>query len=233
MKKILIISLACVLAFTTTACSLFKKTDAVKFKEEYESLNGVKSKKTGKINRSVNISKDNVFVYKKASDIVDAINNKETFAVYFGFSECPWCRSVISTLSEVATDIGIDEIYYVNVSDIRDELEVKNGKIVTKKQGDKSYMKLLKLLDNVLDDYTLTDDNDKEISTSEKRIYAPNVVSVVAGKAIKKDTGISDKQTNPYMKLTAKMKKETYNKFKCILECVTENKNSCSIDKKC
>lgn len=231
MKKILIISLACVLAFTTTACSLFKKTDAVKFKEEYESLNGVKSKKTGKINRSVNISKDNVFVYKKASDIVDAINNKETFAVYFGFSECPWCRSVISTLSEVATDIGIDEIYYVNVSDIRDELEVKNGKIVTKKQGDKSYMKLLKLLDNVLDDYTLTDDNDKEISTSEKRIYAPNVVSVVAGKAIKKDTGISDKQTNPYMKLTAKMKKETYNKFKCVLDCIVETNNTCTKEK--
>ena len=231
MKKILIISLACVLAFTTTACSLFKKTDAVKFKEEYESLNGVKSKKTGKINRSVNISKDNVFVYKKASDIVDAINNKETFAVYFGFSECPWCRSVISTLSEVATDIGIDEIYYVNVSDIRDELEVKNGKVVTKKQGDKSYMKLLKLLDNVLDDYTLTDDNDKEISTSEKRIYAPNVVSVVAGKAIKKDTGISDKQTNPYMKLTAKMKKETYNKFKCVLDCIVETNNTCTKEK--
>lgn len=231
MKKILIISLACVLAFTTTACSLFKKTDAVKFKEEYESLNGVKSKKTGKINRSVNISKDNVFVYKKASDIVDAINNKETFAVYFGFSECPWCRSVISTLSEVATDIGIDEIYYVNVSDIRDELEVKNGKVVTKKQGDKSYMKLLKLLDNVLDDYTLTDDNDKEISTSEKRIYAPNVVSVVAGKAIKKDTGISDKQTNPYMKLTDKMEKETYNKFKCVLDCIVETNNTCTKEK--
>ncbi len=231
MKKILIISLACVLAFTTTACSLFKKTDAVKFKEEYESLNGVKSKKTGKINRSVNISKDNVFVYKKASDIVDAINNKETFAVYFGFSECPWCRSVISTLSEVATDIGIDEIYYVDVSDIRDELEVKNGKVVTKKQGDKSYMELLKLLDNVLDDYTLTDDSDKEISTSEKRIYAPNVVSVVAGKAIKKDTGISDKQTNPYMKLTAKMKKETYNKFKCVLDCIVETNNTCTKEK--
>lgn len=231
MKKILIISLACVLAFTTTACSLFKKTDAVKFKEEYESLNGVKSKKTGKINRSVNISKDNVFVYKKASDIVDAINNKETFAVYFGFSECPWCRSIISTLSEVATDIGIDEIYYVDVSDIRDELEVKNGKVVTKKQGDKSYMELLKLLDNVLDDYTLTDDSDKEISTSEKRIYAPNVVSVVAGKAIKKDTGISDKQTNPYMKLTAKMKKETYNKFKCVLDCIVETNNTCTKEK--
>ena len=231
MKKILIISLACVLAFTTTACSLFKKTDAVKFKEEYESLNGVKSKKTGKINRSVNISKDNVFVYKKASDIVDAINNKETFAVYFGFSECPWCRSVISTLSEVATDIGIDEIYYVDVSDIRDELEVKNGKVVTKKQGDKSYMELLKLLDNVLDDYTLTDDSDKEISTSEKRIYAPNVVSVVAGKAIKKDAGISDKQTNPYMKLTAKMKKETYNKFKCVLDCIVETNNTCTKEK--
>ena len=134
-------------------------------------------------------------------------------------------------MSEVATDIGIDEIYYVNVSDIRDELEVKNGKIVTKKQGDKSYMKLLKLLDNVLDDYTLTDDNDKEISTSEKRIYAPNVVSVVAGKAIKKDTGISDKQTNPYMKLTAKMKKETYNKFKCVLDCIVETNNTCTKEK--
>ena len=67
----------------------------------------------------------------------------------------------------------------------------------------------------------------------KKRIYAPTVISIVDGKVEDMTTGISDAQTDAYMKLTDEMKKETYNKFKCVLECVTENKNSCSIDKKC
>ena len=108
-----------------------------------------------------------------------------------------------------------------------------DGKVETDKKGTSEYYKLLKLLDNVLDDYTLTNKDNEGVSANEKRIYAPTVVSIVNGKAEDMTTGISDAQTDAYMKLTDEMKKETYNKFKCVLECVTENKNSCSIDKKC
>ena len=75
-------------------------TDSIKFKEEYESLNGKKYK--NKKIRDVKIEKDNPFVYKTAEEIVDLIENGESFIVYFGFSKCPWCRSMIETFIKTA-----------------------------------------------------------------------------------------------------------------------------------
>ena len=85
---------------------------------------------------------------------------------------------------------------------------------------------------NVLEDYTLEYDNE-EIKVGEKRIYAPNVVAVVNGEAKELETGISDEQDDPYMALTDKMEKETYNKFNCAIKCVLENKNTCSSKHAC
>ena len=185
-------------------------------------------------NKIENTEKLDAFEIMKRLGIEIKIENKETFAVYFGFKECPWCRSVIESLIEVSSDLGLEEIYYVDVKDIRDTMKVNDdGKVETDKKGTSGYYKLLKLLDNVLDDYTLTNKDNEGVSANEKRIYAPTVISIVDGKVEDMTTGISDAQTDAYMKLTDEMKKETYNKFKCVLECVTENKNSCSIDKKC
>lgn len=209
-----------------------KQKEALKFKEEYESLNG-KSNNNRKY-RKVTISEDNPMRYKSATDIVKMIEDKKTFIVYFGFDSCPWCRSVIPTLLEVAKDLEIDTIYYVDVKEIRDILKLgEDGEIITEKKGDESYYKLLELLDPVLEEYTLTDEDGKEIDTKEKRIYAPSVVSVVDGKAVELETGISDDQTDGYMKLTEKMKKDTYNKFKCSMKCVLESNTTCSSEKSC
>ena len=71
------------------------------------------------------------------------------------------------------------------------------------------------------------------ISAGEKRIFAPNVVSVVGGEAKELETGISDLQTDAFMMLTEEMINETYNKFKCSIKCVLENKNSCSSKHAC
>lgn len=236
MKKSLTIVLILVFTLILTACGIERdeKSDAIRFKEEYEKLNGVKQEKNGKTIRTIQIDEDNPFVYKSAGDIIKMINDKKTFAVYFGFSDCPWCRSVVPTLSEVATDLGIKEIYYVDVKDIRDELEVlENGDIATKKKGSKDYLELLNLLGNVLEDYKLTDSDGNYVDTDEKRIYAPNVVTIVSGKAEKMDSGISEDLSDPYMKITKKIKKNTYNKFKCILDCVVENNNNTCSSKAC
>ena len=66
----------------------------------------------------------------------------------------------------------------------------------------------------------------KEISTGEKRIYAPNVVSVVNGVAKELETGITDELVDPFMEITDQMKKEIYNKFSCSIKCVLDNKSS-------
>ncbi len=210
-----------------------KNTDAYRFKKEYESLNNTIRQKDGKRIRSISIDKNNPFIYKEASDIVEMIEQKESFVVYFGFSDCPWCRSILPTLIEVSHDLGLDTIYYVDVKEIRDELSLENKKVITKKEGTKGYYELLKCMDSILEDYTLLDEENKEIKTGEKRIYAPSVVGVVNGKADKLSTGISDRQTDGYMKLTEEMKQDTYEKLKCVIKCVVEKSKTCSIDKGC
>ena len=235
-EKILFIALpilcavAAILAFIFIGKEEVNK-DALKFKEEYESING--KKVYGNTVRSLEISSDNPIVYTSANDIITMMDNNETFVVYFGFADCPWCRSVLPTLLDVADDLKIDKIYYVDVKEIRNKLDVDDeGNVIIVKEGSEGYIGLLKRFDDVLEDYTLEYDGE-EIKTGEKRIYAPNVVSIVNGVAKELETGISDKQEDAYQELTDEMKKETYDKFKCSIKCVLENKNVCSSKNAC
>ena len=66
---------------------------------------------------------------------------------------------------------------------------------------------------NVLEDYTLTDENGDTISFGEKRIFAPNFIYVEKGKAKKIESGSSEKQTDSRMKLTDEMLKDEEKKF--------------------
>lgn len=206
-------------------------TDSYKFKKEYEKLNNQKNE-SGKTIRKLSIPTNNLIKYSTAKEIVKKIENKETFIVYFGFAECPWCRSVINNLIQAAKNKNVDTIYYVDVENIRDIKELKDGKVTTTKKGDKHYLELLKKLDNVLTDYTLTDDDNKEVKTGEKRIYAPNVVAVVNGKAEDLESGISKKEKDPYMKLTEAMNKESTKKFECLMKCL-EKSNVCTTKTSC
>lgn len=193
--------------FIITWCSNNK--DSLKFKEEYESLNGTKTSYSDSNYRSVNISKRNPFVYSTADDILDMINNKETFYVYFGSSYCPWCRSVVEEAINSSIDNKIDKIYYVDIWDgfhneiLRDTYEIDSeGNVRKTKNGTGTYYKLLKKFDNVLEDYTLTDDSSREVTVGEKRIFAPNFIYVENGKAKRSTTGISNKQSGSGDKLS-------------------------------
>ena len=229
MKKITKIILILMVAFLLTGC-VDKNSDAYKFKKEYEDINNKDNGHDNKY-RELSISEDNPMVYATCKDIVDKINKKETFLVYFGFKECPWCRSIIEELLKVAKDRKIDKIYYVDVKDIRDVKKIDDsGAVVTDKEGDKYYMELLELIGNVLDDYTLKM-GDETVETNEKRIYAPNVVAIANGEAIQMETGVPDDFTDPYSKLTDKVKKYTYNKFKCLVECIEEASTTCEKNK--
>lgn len=228
-KKIVILLLIVISLAGLTACSKKEKSDALKFKEEYEKINNEKTS-YGTINREVSISKDNPFIYKSAEEINEMIENKETFAVYFGFAACPWCRSVIETLIETAKEKGLDTIYYVDVYDIRDQLKLDdNGGVVVDRKGSDAYYKLLENLDNVLTDYTLTDSDNNSVATGEKRIFAPNVVSIINGKASLLATGISEKQTAPYAVLTPEIKKDTKDAFVKVINQVL-HPNICTPD---
>lgn len=212
-----------------------KITDAIKFKEEYESLNGNKTS-NGSTIRSLLIDEDNPMIYATEDDIVKMIDNKETFIVYFGFASCPWCRSVLTSLLDSAKENNIDKIYYVDVLNIRDKYELNDkNKAVRTVEGTKGYMELLDRLGDVLDDYSpLTyktkKNKTKEVEIGEKRIYAPNVITVKNGKAMSNESAIIADLVDPYMELTDEMKCEMKEKFKCLFDTLKSEEVVCEID---
>ena len=182
-------------------------TDADKFETEYESLNG-KVTTTNKTIRTIQINSNNKIVYTTEDELVELIDQDETFLVYFGFAECPWCRSVIESFLSTSEEYGIDKIYYLDVSSIRDTYELdENHKAVRTKEGTEGYYKLLSRLSNILSDYkALTYTNEKgktkTVKIDEKRIYAPNFVLVQDGEAVMLKTGICDEMTDAYLPLS-------------------------------
>lgn len=236
-KKFLI--LAVVLAALLLTLSLLKmpgkitNKDAIKFKEEYENLNGKTNENSKKKYRTVKIDSKNKIVYSSAKEVLKMMEEKKSFVVYFGFDSCPWCRSVVENVSKISKELD-EDIYYVDVKEIRDvyELDDENKPELTK-EGDKNYLKLIKKLDSVLKEYTLTTADDNEVQVGEKRIYAPNIVSVIDGEAKELTTGLSDKQTDGYMTLTDEMKQESYKKIKKIVQEVVNHNNTCDLDKGC
>lgn len=225
MKKKVLIILICVAILLVAGCSAKEESDALKFKKEYEALNGVEND-NGKIIRTLDISSDNPFVYQTAEEIVERMDNSESFVVYFGFAKCPWCRSMLEQLISSAQDHNIKTIYYVDVLEIRDIYEYKEGELKRTKEGTKGYNDLIEKMAEVLSDYTLTVD-EEVLEVGEKRIYAPNVVAVVDGKATKMVEGISSLLTDPYMELTEEIKKESYDSFECLWKCLVEESTVC------
>lgn len=198
MKKRVVLLL--LLAFTLIGIVGCGKNDAIKFKEEYESFND-KSNDYFKY-RNLSIDENNPFVFATDKEIVEKLENKETFIAYFGDPQCPWCRSVIEQAIKSAKANGIDKIYYVRFWDgfheelIRDVYELdENNNPVLKQAGSESYPKLLEYLDDVLNEYTLKDKDGKAINVNEKRIFLPNFIAVTSGEAKELVEGISEKQT--------------------------------------
>ena len=226
-KKVVKVLFVLILGVLISGCT---KSDAIKFKEEYESLNG-KTTSSGKEYRKLEISEDNPFVYLSTKELLEKIDNQETFLVYFGYASCPWCRSVIGPLISASKDNDVSKIYYIDLYEIRDILKIEDGEIVTEREGTKDYKEILNKLDNLLEEYTLMD-GDEEVKTGEKRIYAPSVVSIVKGKGTKLTLGISELQTDPYMELSGEMIEDSYNSFVEIIDEIN-NSDLCEIGSKC
>lgn len=221
MKKKIILTLVITMVpvlLITSCSSKADKEAALAFKEEYESINGEVNSK-GKEHRSVTIPEDNPFEKVEASKIVEMIENEETFYVYFGDKLCPWCRSVIEKACDVAKDNKIKKIYYVNIWDddgneiSRDKYQLVDGEVSQLIEGSDDYYKLLEYFDELLNDYTLTDDEGNKVEVGEKRIFAPNFVYVKKGKPVKLVEGISDKQTDSREELTDEMLKDEEEQF--------------------
>ena len=202
-KKILLL----LLVFLLTACT---NKDAILFKKDYESLNGLKNS-NGKEYRVVNIEKNNAFIISDAKEIIDKIENGESFYVYFGSKLCPWCRSVIEKAIQVSNNNGIDEIYYVDVWDdegkeiLRDKytLDDDNNTVLVN-DGTAEYFKLLEYLDDVLPEYEYAANKNggAKLEKKKKRIYLPLFIYIAKGKPVRVTSGLSDLQIGSRDELT-------------------------------
>ena len=157
------------------------KSDAIKFKEEYEKYNN-------KYYR-LNISDANPIKYSNYDEVFNIIESG-TGIIFIGYPKCNKCRKVVSNLIDISIENEISKIYYLNIKNDMDYYEVNNKKLVYKVdssgnelKGSKNYFKLLKKLDKYLDKYIIID-NEKEYDTSEKRIKNPTIIFVRDGEII-------------------------------------------------
>ena len=212
MKKIIYIFAAFIFLFAFVACETKEENiEAKNFKEAYEKLNGVEGK-SGKAYRVVTINVNNPFVKITGEEIVNKIENNESFYLYVGDPKCPWCRSVIEVAIKKANEFEIEKIYYLNIWDeefneiFRDKYKLNdNNEPEVVNEGTESYKKLLVFFDELLSDYNLTDSEDNKVSVGEKRIFAPNYFYVENGKAKLMVEGISDKQKDAYQELSGEI----------------------------
>lgn len=166
--------------------------DEIKFKNEYESLNDTIREGTGVLNPSIKVITDNNVEYLSDEETVKFLE-KGTGLIYMGFKECPWCRNAVPVLLKATTNASLEKIFYLDVTDIKSTiiLDAKN-KPKTIKKGTESYYKILGLLDEYLDDYNLITDKGKKISTGEKRIFSPTVITVKDGVVVGFHVGTVD-----------------------------------------
>lgn len=169
--------------------------EEMRFKEEYESLNGT-IQSTGIPNKTISIREDNKVKYITTKEAVEIIKEGEG-VIYFGFAACPWCRNAVPLLLEAAARNDLDRIYYVNVrpedeisKDIRDEYKLDtNNKLQKEREGEPYYQNLLEVLNPILKEYELTGKNGKKVSVGEKRLSAPLVITCKNGSIINSHIG--------------------------------------------
>ena len=209
MKKSSVVIIILVLIFTVflgikylSESEKYLSADAIKFKEEYEKLNGEINTSNSKKYPEVKISEDNVVKYSSYDEVLEILQTG-TGIIYLGFPECPWCRNLVPVLMTAANETEIDVVYYLNIKEDRNLLVLDdNKKIKTQKEGSKNYFKLVDALSEILDDYVLTTNSGEEVNTKTKRIYLPLVIFVKEGKIIDYHLDTVESQENPYEPLS-------------------------------
>lgn len=207
-------------------------SDEISFKAEYENLNSQKAEDGTNKYIELSISDNNKMKYSNIDEVMNTIK-KGTGVIYFGFPTCPWCRTMISSLTKVASEYTeLKEILYFDARDIRDTKRIdETGNIVTDKEGTAEYKELLSLLNEYLDEYSGLED------PSIKRLYMPSVVFVRNGKVVGVHTGTLDEQSNVKTPLTEEQINELKDIYTKNLDKVYKDNTledlSCDDTKKC
>ena len=140
-------------------------------------------------------------VYADIDKIMEVIESEGI--IYFGFDECPWCRNALPVLIEAAKEKEIKEIYYYDIKDFRDELELKeDGTIETIKEKSEDYKKIYEALYDSLNVYDGLNDD------SIKRLYAPTVFFIKNGKVVLMHESTVESQTDSSVPMSESQRQE-------------------------
>jgi thiol-disulfide isomerase/thioredoxin len=212
---------------------------ALDFKEEYESVNGKVIKGDLK-QRDLNIPEDNPYIKTDIKTIVEKIKNKETFYLYVGDSLCPWCRSGIEKMIEVAKKEEIKDIYYIDFWDdnhkeiLRDlyEVDTTGKKVKFNKTQDaaEGYDELIEAVKDYVQNYTISKD-DKTYDVGIKRTYGGDHFKFENGKCIAYVSLRSDKLENALGELTEEVLKDQETNFTNFFKAT--DSNACTGESNC
>lgn len=238
-KIVLYILIGIIVVFGGISLFVFTRnmtmSDAVKFKEEYESLNNTVRKSDGATYGELLIDKDNPIKYVDIKGAIDVLKKDEAI-LYIGANWCPYCRNAIPVLFDVAKNYNVDTIYYLNLDEDKDTFEIKDGKLIKTVEGSKDYYKLLEVLSDHLRDYVLYDKDGISYETGEKRIYIPYVLAIKNGEIVSEYTWeikFNEGQTK-YDKLDSEQEKMLYKSYDGLFKLVYgKNDNVCNLDEPC
>jgi hypothetical protein len=109
------------------------------------------------------VSKDNVFLYRNASETADILANGRGI-VFMGFKDCPWCQHYAVFLNDAAREMEIKTIYYCDIKEDR-------------QSNSESYQRIVSILNGFLQ----YDDEGRQ------RLYVPDLLIVSRGRIITHD----------------------------------------------
>lgn len=90
-----------------------------------------------------NLANNHHFRFRNGQEVLDLLTNNEKKIIVFAFPACPWCQAALPIIDEVATELKIPVINYLDIKEMRDDIDSKEHEIYQK-----IYMFLKKSLDN-------------------------------------------------------------------------------------
>ncbi len=107
---------------------------------------------------------NHVFYDLSVKEMVQYMDEKRTFAVYFGFSDCPWCAEALPLINRAASEAGM-EVGYIDTR--KDPAWTSNTDLT-------DYDLLVERLGEYI-----------EFDTDGKRhLYTPNLFMIQSGKVV-------------------------------------------------
>ena len=68
------------------------------------------------------LDNQHIIVEISGRETVELIKKKKDFVIMMGFSPCPWCQNLMPYLNEVGKNEGLKQIYYLDILDMRNNI---------------------------------------------------------------------------------------------------------------